>query len=301
MAALRQRSETRNVGTKWEADDNRKFIAMAKSGASEAEMASTFLRTENGIREHLKLLVRQGALSESTLPLSQPTATPPLSRASSASQLGSQHSLSQPTTPARANKRWGANEERTLKQYLSTSTLQCTAENMQRTEGAIIARLEKMGICETLAQFISRVFGGESKSRYTSLDVPVKSWSCDEESQLREMLSQKKTLYEITSQLGRTGESVICKMEKLNLCESRFDFAKRKTMSGGKPTVCEVGVKREREEPANDAAETCDICMDGKKDCAFVPCGHRACRNCASSLVKCHLCRKDIAQRLRLF
>lgn len=122
MAALRQRSETRNVGTKWEADDNRKFIAMAKSGASEAEMASTFLRTENGIREHLKLLVRQGALSESTLPLSQPTATPPLSRASSASQLGSQHSLSQPTTPARANKRWGANEERTLKQYLSTST-----------------------------------------------------------------------------------------------------------------------------------------------------------------------------------
>ena len=69
MAALRQKSETRNVGTKWSAHDNRRLIAMANRGASEAEMALTFFRTENGIREHLKLLAEQ------ELPLSQPTAT----------------------------------------------------------------------------------------------------------------------------------------------------------------------------------------------------------------------------------
>ena len=296
IKALQQKSETRNVGKAWSPYDNGVLVAMARMGNPLAEMASRFARTENGIRERLKLLVSLGHLSESQIPRSRPLASPPLSQ-SSASQLSQ--------SSANAYRQWDRNEEETLRRLMMSNdtTLQSISERMGRSEGAIASRLELLGICETVEQMISRVFRGDTTARYIAANAPIvnKKWSRDEELRLTVMWSQKKTLYEITSQLGRTGESVICKMENLALFETRFQVGKRRLSGACQPARRAVTVKREREEPANDAAETCDICMDGKKDCAFVPCGHRACRNCASSLVKCHLCRKDIQHRLNIF
>lgn len=48
----------------------------------------------------------------------------------------------------------------------------------------------------------------------------------------------------------------------------------------------------------------CAICLEKAVDTMFVPCGHKACRNCANRLVgtsgKCHMCRKPIERRIAL-
>ena len=46
----------------------------------------------------------------------------------------------------------------------------------------------------------------------------------------------------------------------------------------------------------------CNICMTRRKVVmAFNPCGHMACDKCASKLTDCHMCRKKIACRIRLY
>lgn len=47
----------------------------------------------------------------------------------------------------------------------------------------------------------------------------------------------------------------------------------------------------------------CKICFESELDCALLPCSHMTCYNCATSfnLEKCPFCRKDIAQKIKLF
>ncbi len=46
--------------------------------------------------------------------------------------------------------------------------------------------------------------------------------------------------------------------------------------------------------------QCCHICMDQLNNVAF-DCGHLACSQCAQLLNKCHMCRKDIHQKIPLF
>lgn len=46
----------------------------------------------------------------------------------------------------------------------------------------------------------------------------------------------------------------------------------------------------------------CKICLTGEYDTAFVPCGHVvACAKCASSIIKCPICRKRFNDILRIY
>ena len=56
--------------------------------------------------------------------------------------------------------------------------------------------------------------------------------------------------------------------------------------------------------PTND--NTCSVCMDEQKNCAFVPCGHlTVCFVCANEILeqngKCPLCRTSIERILKIF
>ncbi|XP_073219451.1 uncharacterized protein [Cicer arietinum] len=46
--------------------------------------------------------------------------------------------------------------------------------------------------------------------------------------------------------------------------------------------------------------QCCTICLTNEKDLAF-GCGHMTCRECGSKIRKCHICRKKITNRIRLF
>ena len=53
--------------------------------------------------------------------------------------------------------------------------------------------------------------------------------------------------------------------------------------------------------PVVDAdAFLCDICMELSKDTAF-GCGHLACHVCAEKISDCHLCKRRITERRRIF
>ena len=45
---------------------------------------------------------------------------------------------------------------------------------------------------------------------------------------------------------------------------------------------------------------SCPICMERKKNVAFL-CGHGACDVCVQTLVRCHMCRGSIKQKIKLF
>ncbi|XP_058747274.1 uncharacterized protein LOC131620282 [Vicia villosa] len=47
-------------------------------------------------------------------------------------------------------------------------------------------------------------------------------------------------------------------------------------------------------------SQCCTICLGSEKDMAF-GCGHMTCRECGTKIRKCHICRKKIVNRIRLF
>lgn len=47
-------------------------------------------------------------------------------------------------------------------------------------------------------------------------------------------------------------------------------------------------------------SQICPVCLQEQKDMAF-QCGHQTCRDCASNLTSCPICRQQITSRLRLF
>ncbi|XP_076895439.1 E3 ubiquitin-protein ligase RGLG4-like [Bidens hawaiensis] len=49
-----------------------------------------------------------------------------------------------------------------------------------------------------------------------------------------------------------------------------------------------------------DENKTCPICLTNEKDMAF-GCGHMACKECGSRLSLCHICRRQITSRIRLY
>ena len=51
---------------------------------------------------------------------------------------------------------------------------------------------------------------------------------------------------------------------------------------------------------AKENATQCQICMERDKDVVFM-CGHGACARCSNKLRDCHVCRKTIQNRIRLF
>jgi E3 ubiquitin-protein ligase RGLG len=55
-----------------------------------------------------------------------------------------------------------------------------------------------------------------------------------------------------------------------------------------------------RSSPDGDINLSCPVCLTDKKDMAF-NCGHQTCRQCASSLANCPICRETITQRIRLY
>jgi len=58
---------------------------------------------------------------------------------------------------------------------------------------------------------------------------------------------------------------------------------------------------RERLRLIEDAL-TCHICCDREIECAFVPCGHQlSCKDCASRIPNCPLCRVPISENLTVF
>lgn len=50
----------------------------------------------------------------------------------------------------------------------------------------------------------------------------------------------------------------------------------------------------------HDENKTCPICLTNEMDMAF-GCGHMACRECGSRLIRCHICRQQISSRIRLY
>jgi len=49
-----------------------------------------------------------------------------------------------------------------------------------------------------------------------------------------------------------------------------------------------------------EEAQICPICMENKRDVAFL-CGHRTCRVCAQSLRDCPICRRPIEKKITLY
>ncbi|WJX87488.1 Leucine-, glutamate- and lysine-rich protein 1 [Trifolium repens] len=47
-------------------------------------------------------------------------------------------------------------------------------------------------------------------------------------------------------------------------------------------------------------SQSCTICLSNEKDLAF-GCGHMTCRECGLKIRKCHICRKKIVNRIKLF
>ena len=56
-------------------------------------------------------------------------------------------------------------------------------------------------------------------------------------------------------------------------------------------------------EPTADAANSeCVVCLDGRRECVFVPCGHVAtCEQCSGTLVNCPICRASIERVVRVY
>lgn len=50
----------------------------------------------------------------------------------------------------------------------------------------------------------------------------------------------------------------------------------------------------------NMVGKKCPLCMERARDMAFL-CGHRACGVCANQLTRCHVCRQDITQKIKLY
>jgi hypothetical protein len=53
-------------------------------------------------------------------------------------------------------------------------------------------------------------------------------------------------------------------------------------------------------EREQEAAAECAVCLDRKKDTAL-NCGHQACAVCAGALARCHICRKAVTTRTKLY
>ena len=46
---------------------------------------------------------------------------------------------------------------------------------------------------------------------------------------------------------------------------------------------------------------TCPICLDRPKAMLFNPCGHTACEVCSPNIRTCHLCRKTVVSKVKIF
>ncbi|KAL1497181.1 hypothetical protein ABEB36_008180 [Hypothenemus hampei] len=49
-----------------------------------------------------------------------------------------------------------------------------------------------------------------------------------------------------------------------------------------------------------EESHMCNICMEKKRNIIFL-CGHGTCNRCADTLKKCHMCRKTITKRIRIY
>lgn len=49
-----------------------------------------------------------------------------------------------------------------------------------------------------------------------------------------------------------------------------------------------------------EEAQICSICMERKKDTTF-QCGHIVCRICSVPLLNCHICRKSILTKIKIY
>jgi hypothetical protein len=52
---------------------------------------------------------------------------------------------------------------------------------------------------------------------------------------------------------------------------------------------------------AIQSGKTCSICIEKDINVAFPACGHTACSSCAENLNRCHLCRREILTKIKLF
>jgi len=101
-----------------------------------------------------------------------------------------------------------------------------------------------------------------------------------------------------TSSTNSAERSSLKLVAKMKSCCQRIFLRKKKSKakqnflsSHAKPAFC-FDDKIESEE--------CPICMDNAKDMAF-GCGHRACSSCARQIHECHVCRRRITFRLKLY
>ena len=51
---------------------------------------------------------------------------------------------------------------------------------------------------------------------------------------------------------------------------------------------------------AREDAIQCAICMERDKNMIFL-CGHGACRECSERLETCHICRREIQNRIQMY
>ena len=82
-------------------------------------------------------------------------------------------------------------------------------------------------------------------------------------------------------------------------CQSRID--ERLTLKGASLSSEEddlVGLRKKVR--SLEDARICSICMERTKDTVF-GCGHLACGKCSRSLTTCHICRKNIEVRTKMF
>lgn len=48
--------------------------------------------------------------------------------------------------------------------------------------------------------------------------------------------------------------------------------------------------------------ELCVVCVDAKRNVAFVPCGHQCCcQGCGDQLTECPICKHAVTRRMRIF
>lgn len=57
----------------------------------------------------------------------------------------------------------------------------------------------------------------------------------------------------------------------------------------------------EEELASIQSGKTCSICIENDVNVAFPACGHTACAGCAENLNRCHVCRREILTKIKLF
>ena len=124
------------------------------------------------------------------------------------------------------------------------------------------------------------------KKCFCTADIEAKIDVIDEphDKTLVPLVYDSKTISLMRKMVEKNMENVKLEQRNAKLAEEREELAMKISVL--------KGANRDR---------TCDICFDRNKEVVFTSCGHTACFQCSSSLIKCHSCRCYIPRKLKFY